>query len=145
MAKQVTRTRRMTIPAPPEVVFPLLCPVREHDYLDYWQADILHSDSGLAEKGCIFQTPGPETWYIAEHDRQAGRIVFIIFADSRLSRLEVELREQTEGSLLTFTYTHSALDAAGERFVEDFSQELFAAKMERFESGLKRYLLKLEV
>ncbi len=92
MAKQVTRSRRMSIKAPPEKVFPLLCPVREHDYLEEWRATVLHSDSGFAERGCIFETPGQSFWYIGEHDPELGRIVFVIFtSNSRLSRLDVEL------------------------------------------------------
>lgn len=139
-AKQVIRTRTMAIEAPPENVFPMLCPVREHDYLEHWQATVVHSESGLAEKGCVFETPGPETWYISEHNQQTGRIVFVIFASSRLSRLDVDLQPEGNGSKLTFTYTHTALDRQGDAFVEGFTEQLFREKMDRFEDSLNQYL-----
>jgi hypothetical protein len=43
--------RRAFIKAPVEQVFPLLCPVRECDWLEGWNCTLLHSGSGLAEKG----------------------------------------------------------------------------------------------
>ena len=46
--------------APPEVVFPLLCPVRERDWLDGWTYDMIHSNSGLVEMDYVFATPGNE-------------------------------------------------------------------------------------
>ena len=38
-------------------VFPLLCPVRERDWLDGWEFRMIHSSSGLIEKDCVFATP----------------------------------------------------------------------------------------
>jgi hypothetical protein len=43
--------------APPERVFPLLCPVREAAWVPGWQYRLIYSDSGVAELGCIFTTP----------------------------------------------------------------------------------------
>jgi hypothetical protein len=45
--------------APPEEVFPLLCPVREHEWLEGWQCEMIHTASGIAEKDCIFSTTAP--------------------------------------------------------------------------------------
>ena len=118
----------------------MLCPIREHDYLEHWQATVVHSESGFAEQGCVFKTPGPETWYISEHNQEAGRIVFVIFATSRLSRLDVDLQPEGDGSKLTFTYTHTALDSQGDAFIEGFTEQLFQEKMDRFENSLNRYL-----
>ncbi len=45
-----------TNPAPPSAVFPLLCPVREGEWLPGWQYRLIWSDSGIAELGCVFTT-----------------------------------------------------------------------------------------
>ena len=42
--------------AHPDRVFPLLCPVQEALWLPGWCAEILHSESGVAELGCVFRT-----------------------------------------------------------------------------------------
>jgi hypothetical protein len=52
--------------APPDRVFPLLCPQREHDWIPTWRAQIVHSHSGFAELDCVFTTDSPHdghrTW-----------------------------------------------------------------------------------
>ena len=48
-----------TNPATPEKVFPLLCLVREDDWLPGWKYRLIYSDSGVAELGCVFTTPNP--------------------------------------------------------------------------------------
>ena len=70
------------VPAPPAEVFPLLCPVREHDWVEGWQAEVLHSESGVAELGCVFLadargTHGPVTFVVStdsHHTRELGRM-----------------------------------------------------------------------
>jgi hypothetical protein len=70
------------IEAPPEIVFPLLCPVREGDWLEGWaeSCEVIWSRSGLAEPGCVFRTTEdgrPETiWIVTEHDPDRGVVVF---------------------------------------------------------------------
>jgi hypothetical protein len=47
-----TRSHRFTMPAAPAQVFPLLCPVREYEWLPHWRCELLHSaadDAWLAD------------------------------------------------------------------------------------------------
>ena len=67
-ARRVSHEYTQTNDAPPEKVFPLLCPVREADWVPGWQYRLIYSDSGCAEDGCVFATPndtGPETIWMA--------------------------------------------------------------------------------
>ena len=57
-AKRITRTYRQRINARPETVFPLLCPVKEVQWLDGWEYDMVFSRSSFVEEGCVFMTPG---------------------------------------------------------------------------------------
>jgi hypothetical protein len=71
---RIVRSYTQRIEARAETVFPLLCPVREGEWLEGWndQVEMVHSDSGVAEEGCVFRTrvPGrPETiWTVTRHD-----------------------------------------------------------------------------
>ena len=64
-------------------VFPLLCPVRENDWIAGWESvcRVLHSDSGFAEEGCVFSTlipgEGRAVWLCSDYDRAACRIEYI--------------------------------------------------------------------
>ena len=56
-------------------MFPLLCPVREYDYLPQWQCRIIRLDSGLIEEGGVFTTEdGSDDWVVATWRRAAPRI-----------------------------------------------------------------------
>lgn len=147
---RITRSYTMTIRAAYTRVFPMLCPVREHDYLDNWRADILYSESGVAEPGCVFQTPNdagaPSTWYIAEHDADTGRILFVIFTPaSRVSRLDVTVNAKgAEAVAVTLTYTHTAIAPAGREYIAAFTEDAFTAKMKNFETKLNEYLARTQ-
>ena len=60
---RTVRSYTQRIEAPPDSVFPLLCPVREAEWLAGWSEvlEMVHSDSGLAEDGCVFMTRPPLT------------------------------------------------------------------------------------
>jgi len=143
---KVTRRYKMTIHAAKDQVFPMLCPVREHDYLEDWKADVLYSESGVAEPGCVFQTPNetgaPSTWYIPEHDQAAGRILIVSFTPaSRVSRLDIGVEaEDTRTTNVTLTYTHTAIAPAGREFVAAFTEDAFLTKMRNFEAKLNASL-----
>ena len=149
-AHRVTRTHVLRIRAPRDVVFPLLCPVREAEYLSDWQAEILYSESGVAEEGCIFRTPNrggePSIWTIRVHDEAAGLIEFVIITpESRVSTLVVELRDADHGATdVTFTYTHTAIADAGRSFVAEFTEDRFLQKMTGFENSLNEFLAKAD-
>lgn len=144
---RITRTYTHQINATADRVFPLLCPVREKDYLEDWNAEILYSQSGVAEQGCIFQTHGDDgtksLWLITTHDALAGKIEFAIYTtDSHISTLRVQLQANDAGNStsVTFTYIHTAISDKGIAFIQKLTPELFEQKMANFEKSLNRYL-----
>jgi hypothetical protein len=82
-SKRMGKSYRQTIEAEPDVVFPLLCPVREVEWLDGWKYTMLYSNSGLVEEGAVFRTksPGEEdtVWVVTRHDPAARRVEFTRF------------------------------------------------------------------
>ena len=79
-AKRVSHEYTQTNDAPTENVFPLLCPVREAEWVPGWQYRLIYSESGVAEDGCVFSTPndaGPETvWMVTHYDPAAFTIAY---------------------------------------------------------------------
>ncbi len=149
-ADRISRSHVLKIRATRGVVFPLLCPVREAEYLSDWQAEILYSKSGVAEEGCIFRTPNPggepSIWTIRVHDEAAGLIEFVIVTpESRVSILVVELCDADHGTTdVRFTYTHTAIADPGRAFIAEFTEERFLEKMTGFEDSLNEFLAKAD-
>ena len=78
--KRVAHEYKQHNVAPPEKVFPLICPVREETRSPGWEYRLIFSQSGAAEPGCVFSTPngnGTETtWVVTKYDPVAFRIAF---------------------------------------------------------------------
>lgn len=97
MARDGNHMRRtmhgtMRHPAPLERVFPLLCPVREREWLQGWDATMVCSESGVAEPGCVFTTVGPKGALDGMNDGQHRR---------RLAHMEASINHFLEtGSML---------------------------------------------
>lgn len=100
-------------------VFPLLCPVREYDWIDGWSAELVYTDSGVAEPGCVFRTDhtgrGPATWIITRHEPDAGVIEFAIVAGALAETLAIRATPDGDGrTRLRWTRTFTSLDENGE-------------------------------
>lgn len=148
--------------APPEKVFPLLCPVREADWIPGWRYKLVYSDSGVAELGCIFTTEDPTveaakyssgspeldpaapetTWICVDYDPAAFRIAYVWIKPARVAtELRIQLTAADHGqtrSHIRFRYT--GLSPEGNREVESYDRAWFEAKMRGWESAINHYL-----
>jgi hypothetical protein len=98
------------IRATPEEVFPLLCPEMEKAWLPGWQALMIHSASGLAERGAVFAA-NDAIWIITEHD-SPRRVAFARFqADGVVVLIEITLSRHLDGSTAVgIAYAHTPTD-----------------------------------
>ena len=72
---RAVRSYTQHLVGPPEAVFPLLCPVREADWIEGWDPLLVVSHSGVAEPDCVFTTaaaPADAIWYITRHEPEDG-------------------------------------------------------------------------
>lgn len=146
-SRRVTRSYRQTINGDPETVFPLLCPVREVEWLDGWQHQMIYSESGLAEKGAIFSTPSDveadTVWVITRHDAAAKSIQFVRFTpDSRVCVLDIAVRPKgVERSYVDISYTFTGVTKAGNAFVDGYTEETFLDAVTFWEKSMNHFLL----
>jgi hypothetical protein len=109
--------------APPGQVFPLLCPVREYEWIHDWRCELVHTTSGVVELGCVFVTPYPPEgrtlWVTSVHDPAARAVEFVRVSGERLVTLmALRVEPAGPGSRLRIRYTLVALDAAGQAIVD---------------------------
>ncbi len=143
---RVTHEYTQTNAAPPAQVFPLLCPVREADWVPGWQYRMIYSLSGVAEAGCVFATPnenGSETiWMVTEYDPAALRVAFVWVNPGLVAaRIRISLVGNSQGTTdARICYTYTGLSDAGNREVERYSQDWFGHKMQSWEKAINHYL-----
>ena len=139
-----THTYTQQLLAPPDRVFPLLCPVREADWIVGWDPLLVVSDSGVAERDCVFVTaaqPADAVWYITRHEAEAGFVEMIkITPQVTACRLWIQLRSTATGCEADVTYRHTSLGPAGDDFVAGFTADYYAQFMRDWEARMNHYL-----
>jgi len=144
--KRVTHEYTQTNAGPPAEVFPLLCPVRETDWVPGWQYRMIYSLSGVAEAGCVFATPnenGSETtWIVTEYDPAALRVAFVWVNPGLVAaRIRISLVGNSQGTTdARICYSYTGLSDAGNREVERYNQDWFGHKMQSWEQAINHYL-----
>lgn len=140
-----TKETELIIEADPGTVFPLLCPVREYEWIEPWQCHVRYSDSGVAENNCIFETEFPhtggrETWVVSHYEKDCG-IEFVRFTpDEKVIKLDIRLSGTAAGGTrLMWRKTFTGLSPAGNQVVTAMSDD-FEAEAERLARMLNHYL-----
>lgn len=144
-AKRVTRLYTQQLIGSVEQVFPLLCPVREADWIEGWMPALVVSDSGVAEEDCVFITPDMPSdaiWYITRHEANAGLVEMLkITPGLTACRLRIQLTPQASGCAALVSYRHTSLGTAqGDAFVEAFTEAYYSKFMQDWEARINHYL-----
>lgn len=141
---RVTHTYVQTLVAPPAEVFPLLCPVREADWVPGWDPSLVLSASGVAEPDCVFITsaePIDAVWYITQYEPEMGCLEMIkITPGVTACRLTIRLSPTTSGCTAAVTYTHTSLGPRGDEFITSFTKDYYRKFMQDWESRIHYYL-----
>lgn len=147
-ARRAIKSDILTINAPPEVVFPLLCPVKESRWLADWTCRVLFSESGVAEKNGVYATPYSEEedttiWFVTQHDPDGKMIEFVYFVPgNRVTRLTMAVSPlSSESSKVDITYIHTAINEEGNKFIDYIEAEPhFVRQMQHWEKSINYYL-----
>jgi hypothetical protein len=132
--------------APPERVFPLLCPVREAEWVPGWQYRLVYSLSGIAEEGCVFTTPNDDgtetTWVVTEYDPASFRIAFSwVHPGVMTAQISIGLiatgKDKTSARI---RYTYTGLSPEGNQKIASYDRKWFEQKMLGWEEAINHYL-----
>jgi hypothetical protein len=138
-----TASCTMRVAAPPADVFHLLCPVRERDWIPGWEADLLHSRSGLAELGCVFVTRSSEgrrlAWVVTRPEPPRA-IAFAVFHGDVVETLLVQLAPVDDGTELVWSRTYTGLEPAGNDWIEATVPAKVESRLASLEGLLRSHL-----
>lgn len=145
-AKRISKTYRQINSATPDKVFPLLCPVLEKEWIDGWEYEMIYSVSGVAEKGCVFQTPSPgnvkTTWYTTRYKPEQFIIEFVRITPGEMAvRIYIRLSDNKNGTTAAdITYEYTPLSETGNTWIKKESGTVFNANMAYWEKAINHYL-----
>ncbi len=141
---RVTRTFAQHLVAEPSRVFPLLCPVREADWLEGWDPLVVFSQSGVAELDCVFLTDAGSSsavWYITRHEPNSFVEMIKVIPTVTVCKLSIQLRPVDGGSEAAITYAHTSLGPQGDTLIESFTEEYYQEFMLDWETRINYYLI----
>ncbi|WP_370477790.1 hypothetical protein [Tamlana flava] len=129
-----------------EEIFPLLCPIREADWIDGWEYNMIHSKSGLIEKNCVFSTPNHgnlETiWQVIHYNKDTYSIEFVrVTPRETIVKISIQLESISNfktRSIISYQYT--GLNESQNKKIESSLEEEFIASMNYWENALNHYL-----
>jgi hypothetical protein len=131
---------------PIEDVFPLLCPVREKDWLDGWEYRMIYSVSGLIEKDCVFSTPHhgkfDTIWHVTQYNKANHLIEFLrVTPSENVVKINIQLEkidaQQTRASI---SYQYTALSEDQNKYIENELEGAFQESMLWWEKSINHYL-----
>ena len=125
------KSHTVRIHAPADRILPLLCPVREDEWLPGWKGgyELIYSESGFNEKGCVFRLHdsfGTEAiWTCIKFDESVHDVVFhICVRDMMVYRFSIRLIEnETETTDAVFDYIYTAVSEKGNEWIDNHTDE----------------------
>ena len=144
--QRIIRSYRQTINAAPDIIFPLLCPVREAEWLDGWKYKMMYSESGRIEDGAVFSTPGDgeedTVWFVTKHDKTLHQVEFARFTpNSRICFLRIAVHAKDgNSSYVDIAYTYTGITPAGNRFLDRLTEEAFHQGVTFWEASMNHFL-----
>lgn len=144
--KKLIRSYQQILEGSKVEIFPLLCPVREKEWLKDWEYNMIYSESGYAEKGCIFETSniyGKYNWIITKHAIETFEIQFVKTMKEKLVVIiDINLEESDKDTTIcNIQYTFIALnDDVLDYMHKENSVENFNTHMKKWEDSLNYYL-----
>jgi hypothetical protein len=138
------RSGEISVRAAAGLVFPLLCPVREYEWIPDWRCTMVYSESGLAEKDAVFITPQKlhrtAVWTLITFEPPRLVEYLLVMGTDATLRLSVSLEEQGGATHLTWRFLFTAISRMAQRMLPvDFSEEKFKRMLSTREQQLRSY------
>jgi hypothetical protein len=149
--KRVHCAHKGQIAASPDQVFRLACPTAEYEWIDGWQCNLIYSESGGNEEGCIFtedmsapfllgQDTLTTTWVTTLYDPEERQIHFCLVTDRTIALYKFRIGDERDGKTsVALDYTLTALNEAGNRAIGPDTEAKLQAMVTMLVGALKHY------
>lgn len=132
-----------------QTIFLLLCPTRELDWIEEWDAlhTLIYSESGIAEDACVFTSDipgeGEAVWIAGKYSLEERHVTYIKFLKDNDTVIRWEMTaipEGAHGCHVDIAYTITGLSLKGNRFAAEFGQNGFPYLVTQIEKLINHYL-----
>ncbi len=138
----------MTLSSIRDSIFPLLCPIREYEWLNDWKCTMIYSESGIAENNGIFYVKmgfplfKKQVFQVINYVPNEN-ITFLIFLNNLTTlKFSLTLESVSDSSTkLTLDYKLTGLSGFGNLFLKKNAKKIISKNAELIESDLRYWLI----
>lgn len=128
---RIVRKGTLALKADAKTVFPLLCPVKEVDWIVGWEdiCTLIYTDSGIAEEACVFETDtkeeGKALWICSHYDADKTEITYIKHVIGKtIIKWDMIVRDTESGSAIDMICHMTSLSKEGVEFTRQMEAGL---------------------
>jgi hypothetical protein len=144
---RIVREGKMELKADAKTVFPLLCPVREEDWIDGWSdiCTIVYTDSGIAEEACVFETDipleGRAVWICSKYDADRAEIEYIKHIIGKaIIKWSMSVRDVSGGSFIYAVYNATGWGEKGAAYARHLGDKGIEQLFRNLEDDINNYV-----
>ena len=145
--ERIERTATFTINEKIENVFPLFGPIREMEWADGWNPEIIYRshDQVLVEEHMIFQTngqldEGKYTWVITTFQPKNYLIEYTVSTVERIWFIKAHCASAGDKTQVNVTYSYTGLTDLGNQRNAKALKRMFADDLKDWEAAINYYL-----
>jgi hypothetical protein len=145
ISSKLTRSATILLTDRVENVFPLFGAIREKEWANGWDPDILYSNSEI-EEYMVFRTKADNEdedyyqWVVTKYDPLNFMIEYSISATERVWFVRVECRDCNNETLATITYTYISLSEKAHQRNRQGIEKIFFSDLADWEQLINHYL-----
>lgn len=147
-ARRFTRSSIIDLNAPLENAFPLFGPIKEKEWAEGWNPEIIHSDADDINEHMVFKTASrsPEesdyVWTVSKYMPDKAFVEYTVFSGERIWFIAIRCFEnpRTSKTSAEITYTSTGLTETGNAIGEKALRTLFAENLRDWENAINYYL-----
>ncbi len=142
---RISKSASFVVNGKVEDVFPLFGPIREKEWADGWNPEMIFSNGALAEQHMIFRTKcaAPEdffTWVITQYDDAHHLVEYTVSTANRIWFINVKCEAAGKTTTATVTYTYTSLNAEGEKLNRLALNRMYRNNLRDWKEAINYYL-----
>ena len=146
-SKRISKTRSIILTGSLKEVFPLFEPIKEKEWAEGWNPEIVYSTSNMVEEKMVFKSKAifsnePDySWIISKYQPESNLIEYLVFTQERFWTISIKCVEESEGKTKAeITYTYTGLTENGNGLNEKALEKMYSQDLKDWEKAINYYL-----
>lgn len=145
-AERVQKSASFVASASIEKVFPLFGPIREKEWTEGWEPQIIYSNNLEVEEHMVFKTSGRHhgeseyLWVLTQYKPNEYFVEYTVSTANRVWFISVKCEANGKNANVTVTYTFTGLNEQGDQLNKLALENMYAHNLKDWEEAINYYL-----